>query len=445
MGTPYSYAPPGPRIRPISIAVGLVLGGTALFTVVGLAKAGPGVWTALSTTSFDSHASAPAVAETLGRGLSASVLNPWYWAFVLLLTILQWFWPARRDQRTLSVDMAVDAVWFLMGNALQFTVVAFTLGAATVAYDRLLGNWTLDLQPVFGLWGLSIFAFVLTDLLAWVSHWCHHKVGSLWRFHAVHHSQPRLNALSDNRTHVGEVIAAALIVFVPAHVLGLQISAAMGLAFIGLFYSAMLHSNIRSNLGPLKYVFMGPQAHRIHHSVLPQHYEANFGTVFSWWDFMAGTMYRGYDEYPPTGIKDTNFPLRTPGDLNPWNWFVIFGRQLAYPFQGLATSLVVTRTAGVPVDHRHLGIPAWLPVGQWSGAMPTSDQGPSLFGRPDPVGAPSTDADRGGLWTSSPAVPVPPTESPPPGWYEDPFGEGLRFWDGCAWNGHIPRAMASAV
>ncbi len=344
MSPQYSYAMSAPRVKPLSIVVALMLGGIALFTLVGLVKAGPGGLSAFTQASFQSHASLGAVTASIWDGLRLSTFSLWYWAFVAFLTILQWFWPARRDERTFSVDMAVDAVWFVMGNAMQFTIVAATLGAVTVAYTELLGTWSLNLEHTFGFWGLATFAFVLTDLLAWITHWCHHKVPTLWRFHAVHHSQRRLNALSDNRTHIGEVVAAALIVFVPSQLLGLNASAAMGLAFLGLYYSAMLHSNIRTNFGPLRFVFLGPQFHRVHHSTLPQHFDTNFGTVFSWWDYLARTMYKGYDEYPPTGIQDETFPLREQGDLNPWRWLVIFSKQLAYPFQGLVIGPAILRT-----------------------------------------------------------------------------------------------------
>ena len=344
MSAQYSHAAAAPRVKPLSIVVALILGGTALFTLIGLAKAGPQGVSAFTQASFQSRASLGGVVASVWNGLRLSTFSPWYWIFVACLTILQWFWPARRDERSLSVDMAVDAVWFVMGNAMQFTVVAATLGAVTVAYTEVLGTWSLHLERTMGFWGLAAFAFVLTDLLAWVTHWCHHKVPTLWRFHAVHHSQRRLNALSDNRTHVGEVVVAALIVFVPSQLLGLNAPAAMGLAFLGLYYSAMLHSNIRTNFGPLKYIFLGPQFHRVHHSTLPRHFDTNFGTVFSWWDYLAHTMYRVYDEYPPTGIQDGNFPLRERGDLNPWRWLVIFSKQLGYPFQGLVSGPVICRT-----------------------------------------------------------------------------------------------------
>jgi hypothetical protein len=34
-----------------------------------------------------------------------------------------------------------------------------------------------------------------------------------------------------------------------------------------------------------------------------------------------------------------------------------------------------------------------------------------------------------------PALPVPPRPAgPPPGWYTDPVGDGLRYWDGNGWS-----------
>jgi hypothetical protein len=184
------------------------------------------------------------------------------------------------------------------------------------------------------MWGLAVFAFVVTDLLAWVSHWFHHGVPTLWRFHAVHHAQQNLNALSDNRQHVGETVCAALIVFLPSHLLGLSADVAGTLTFVMIYYSAMLHSNIRTNFGPLQYVLMSPQSHRIHHSILPQHYNSNFATIFSCWDYLAGTRYHGNNEYPPTGIDDTGFPVERPS-ANPLTWVTAWWMQTLYPFQAM--------------------------------------------------------------------------------------------------------------
>jgi hypothetical protein len=286
----------------------------------------------------------------------------------------------------------------------------------------------------------------------------------------VHHSQQRLNALSDNRTHVGEVVAAALIVFVPSELLGLNASVAEGLAFIGIYYSAMLHSNIRTNLGPFKYVFMGPQPHRVHHSILAQHFECNFGTVFSWWDFLAGTMYKGFEEYPPTGIADAHFPLRDQCDLNPLRWLVIFFKQLAYPFQGIradlfarqATHVVPTSAASTRRDdpwHGHdttrstsavrgcvafqnYRLPDWLPRQLATVATETPGDGPWGTGGREPHPSSASDGAGDVAWTRQP-VQTTSAGSPSADWYDDPLGEGLRYWDGGTWTEHVARAATT--
>jgi sterol desaturase/sphingolipid hydroxylase (fatty acid hydroxylase superfamily) len=323
------------QIRPTSVIVGSILVAMTVLTIVGLAMAGSHISTAFAADSFQTGTSWHAVGGAVWHGLKVSTLAPYYWLFIGLLTGLQFIWPARREEARIGADMAVDAVWFVVGNAMQFSIVAATLGVVTVAYTEVFGTWSMDVQQYTGRWGLIIVAYVVTDFLAYVTHVCHHRVPTLWRFHAVHHSQQRLNALADHRTHVGEVIAAALIVFIPSEILGLNTAVATTLAFIGLYYSAMLHANIRTNLGPLRFVLMGPQPHRVHHSVLPKYFDHNYGTTLPWWDMIFGTYYWDVKVYPPTGITDTDFPLREPGNLNPLKWVAVLGRQLAYPYKAI--------------------------------------------------------------------------------------------------------------
>jgi sterol desaturase/sphingolipid hydroxylase (fatty acid hydroxylase superfamily) len=59
-----------------------------------------------------------------------------------------------------------------------------------------------------------------------------------------------------------------------------------------------------------------PQSHRVHHSVMLQHRDTNFGSLFSIWDYLFGTQYRGYNEYPETGIEDETFPYEKEAKLS---------------------------------------------------------------------------------------------------------------------------------
>jgi sterol desaturase/sphingolipid hydroxylase (fatty acid hydroxylase superfamily) len=104
-------------------------------------------------------------------------------------------------------------------------------------------------------------------------------------------------------------------------------------ALVARWYTRFYHGNIRTNLGPLRYVLVTPQSHRIHHSIEPRHRDTNFGALFSIWDQMFGTQYRRYDEYPETGIEDDAFPHEASGDLR--SLLVTPFVQMAYPLRKL--------------------------------------------------------------------------------------------------------------
>jgi sterol desaturase/sphingolipid hydroxylase (fatty acid hydroxylase superfamily) len=140
-----------------------------------------------------------------------------------------------------------------------------------------------------------------------------HKVPLFWRFHTVHHSQRELNVFTDLRYHFLEYIIAKSLIFVPAYMLQLEPLTAFGIAIAIRWHTMTYHANLRSNYGLLRYILVTPQSHRIHHSVLPEHRDQNFGVVFSLWDWIFGTRHPDCESYPETGIDDDWFPLEQQG------------------------------------------------------------------------------------------------------------------------------------
>ena len=45
-------------------------------------------------------------------------------------------------------------------------------------------------------------------------------------------------------------------------------------------WGMLIHSNLMIRFGPLTPIFVGPQVHRIHHSIKPEHQNKNFGQFF---------------------------------------------------------------------------------------------------------------------------------------------------------------------
>jgi len=59
------------------------------------------------------------------------------------------------------------------------------------------------------------------------------------------------------------------------------------------------HSHIWISYGPTaEHVFMSPAQHQLHHSILPKHHHANFGSMLSVWDWLFGTLCLAGDERP---------------------------------------------------------------------------------------------------------------------------------------------------
>jgi sterol desaturase/sphingolipid hydroxylase (fatty acid hydroxylase superfamily) len=149
-----------------------------------------------------------------------------------------------------------------------------------------------------------MFAFGWDLWQYWV-HRVQHSSQALWETHKFHHSETALNASTHARTHILSHILFMLL-YMPLLLLIGSLSPHWIVALIMFrFWGYFNHANIRLNLGVLTPVISGPQWHRIHHSMLPEHRNKNFATFFPFIDMIFGTYYRPRrDEYPPTGLGD---------------------------------------------------------------------------------------------------------------------------------------------
>jgi sterol desaturase/sphingolipid hydroxylase (fatty acid hydroxylase superfamily) len=313
------------RRRRIGTGVALVL---VALLVAGLALDAHHAFSALNGHT------AQTVSKNVWAGWRAAVLNPWYWGLVCVFLVMERLWPAQPGGGIVTVGGAQDLVWILMAPFFTLTIVALWAAILDVMYTEVFGGAGVHLTSYIGVFPTAVVAFLLSDFLFWFTHWVRHKVPTFWYFHAVHHAAPNLNTLTDNRVHFVEAMISATIVLIPARFLGLSAPAAFALVVATTYFTAWTHTAIRTNMGPLRYVLVTPQYHRVHHSHSPEHIDVNFGTVFSFWDRMFRTQYQGWDEYPQTGIADQKFPLEdrlTPGRLVKTYFAMVF-----YPFRQMA-------------------------------------------------------------------------------------------------------------
>ena len=144
---------------------------------------------------------------------------------------------------------------------------------------------------------LATLAFM--DLMLYIWHLLNHEMPLLWRFHRVHHSDLNMDVSTASRFHIGELMISAvikigLVYFIGADLLGLIIfESAVVLA-------AQFHHSSLTVPGWFEKVFwvlfVPPSMHRIHHSVIINERDTNYGTIFSLWDRILGTMRSDVDQ-----------------------------------------------------------------------------------------------------------------------------------------------------
>ena len=146
-------------------------------------------------------------------------------------------------------------------------------------------------------------ALVLYDLGAYAAHLMLHRFEPLWRLHEVHHSSPTLDWIATFRAHVGEHALRHLLSPVLLLLAGFPVACVALATAIYTAWAAFVHANLRVRLRFLEPLLITPRLHRLHH--VPGTSGRNFGTLFSLWDRMLGSLVT--DPAAPLG------PLGVPG------------------------------------------------------------------------------------------------------------------------------------
>ncbi len=259
-------------------------------------------------------------------------LSPWLYLLMAVVFVAEKVLPADRRQRVFSAGMIQDFIgWFVIGGVVRVATVGLLVKGLYWFCGTFLAGIRIEAVNAWPLVIVTLLAVMAGDLLNWFHHYIRHKIEVLWLFHTIHHSQKQMNMFTDLRVHLVEYVIAKPITLLPLFVLGLDIELAFWLTLALESYTRIYHGNLHTNYGPLRYLLVTPQSHRIHHSVLPEHMDKNFAVIFSFWDRLFGTQWTGYDEYPPTGVADDRFPTeRSVGGLRIITNYL---RQLAYPFK----------------------------------------------------------------------------------------------------------------
>jgi sterol desaturase/sphingolipid hydroxylase (fatty acid hydroxylase superfamily) len=137
-----------------------------------------------------------------------------------------------------------------------------------------------------------VVAIIVLDALAYAQHRLLHRVDVLWRFHAVHHSDPEVDVSTTFRHHPVEAIFNGALIGGVVLVIGLSPAEIATYTWFSFVIELVAHANLAlpswfgASLGRL---IVTPEFHRLHHSRANTEANANFGQALAIWDALFGT------------------------------------------------------------------------------------------------------------------------------------------------------------
>jgi sterol desaturase/sphingolipid hydroxylase (fatty acid hydroxylase superfamily) len=207
-------------------------------------------------------------------------------------------------RRGFFADVAYVVIHYLMRVVVNGTVAVLVVEASRRVFPNYVG--VMSQRP---LWLQTIVLLVVVDIFFYVMHRLKHRWTWWWRLHETHHSSTDLDWLSTARFHPLEKVLDRIIYLLPLTVIGPSDSAVLIWASVDAFFGMFIHANVTWRIGPLIYIFMGPEMHRWHHSLDVEHRDSNFGNNFSFMDWIFGTAYLS-PEMPTTfGVDDPAYPV----------------------------------------------------------------------------------------------------------------------------------------
>lgn len=159
------------------------------------------------------------------------------------------------------------------------------------------------------LWVAVVATLTLRSLAGYVFHVLLHKVRLFWRIHRVHHSDTHLDVSTSLRNHPLEVVALFSTMVPVAILFGLNPLALAVFEIFETITNVVAHANLRLPERidrPLRWLFVTPNMHCLHHSSYQPETDSNYGQVFSIWDRLFGT----YSAAPRAGYDAMQIGLK---------------------------------------------------------------------------------------------------------------------------------------
>lgn len=257
----------------------------------------------------------------IAHGRSFLAFNLAYLGLAACLFLAERRWPHDRSWLANDGQVGVDLAHTALNKGVVQVLVAVgaVFGVAEAARGTdLHGVWPSD-------WWMPaqvLLALVLVEAGLYAAHRLAHEWGALWRFHAVHHSAPRLSFLNTGRFHLVDTVTSILLSQPILFLAGAPIEIFKWVSATTAFIGMLTHCNVEMRFGFLNYIVNTPVLHRFHHSRDPREGNKNYGENLMILDLLFGTHYLA--RHRPAAAIGIDDPMPSS-----------FLGQVIHPFRGL--------------------------------------------------------------------------------------------------------------
>lgn len=220
-----------------------------------------------------------------------------FWGGLLFFLFLERFFPYRPP------SVSKRTRWFnnlglVVFNSLILNLVFAGVIIQTAWYVNAKQQGLLNLWPLPD-WIRILATVVFLDFILYVWHLLNHEMPFFWRFHRVHHSDLNMDVSTATRFHLGELAISAVIKIGLVFFLGADLVGVTLFEILVVLTAQFQHSSLKVPdwFERLYWIlFVPPSMHRIHHSVIINERNTNYGTIFSLWDRALETFLSRVDQ-----------------------------------------------------------------------------------------------------------------------------------------------------
>lgn len=225
---------------------------------------------------------------------------------LLLLALVEWRWPRNRANpargRRWPVNLGLGMLNTVLLRLLTPVLAYFV---AIWAEDHGVGLFNNLAVPA---WLSVVASLLLLDMTIYWQHRLMHVLPWLWRLHRVHHTDVALDVTSGLRFHPLEILFSLAVKVSVVLVLGAPAVAVLVFEVLLSSFSLFTHTNFAIPTGVdrvLRALVVTPDMHRIHHSVLREEHDRNYGFNLSCWDHL----FASYRDQPGQSQADLRLGL----------------------------------------------------------------------------------------------------------------------------------------